>query len=43
MRVEGTEGEGKRSGGRKGRRRKREGEWKGEWEVGGRGKKVKGR
>ena len=42
MRVEGTEGEGKRSGGRKGRRREREGEWKGEWEVGGRGKKEKG-
>ena len=41
MRVEGTDGEGKRSGGRKGRRREREGEWKWEWEVGGRGKKGK--
>ena len=42
VRVEGTEGEGKRRGGRKGWKREREGEWNGEWEVGGRGKKGKG-
>ena len=40
MRVEGTVGEGRMSGGRKRRRREREGEWKGEWEGEGRREKA---